>query len=133
MKNLEDLKGMKSGFSTPEGYLEGLKGRLDRLPERVDVKHNENEEAVPRSFWMLMKPQLSLAASFVLMAVLGFGLVYLVQQWKQPEVKVAASAQAQQEVVVPERTPDNAELSDEGIIQYLSESDLDHYYLANKH
>lgn len=128
MKALEDYKEMKSGFSTPDGYLEGVKPRLKSIPE-VRRESGPETQKSSEGFWFLVRPQLSLAASFVAMVVLGYGLFYLIQPMQKPEFNAQEQVISEPSAVtlsVPETN-----LTNEKIIEYLSETDLDYYYLAN--
>lgn len=122
MKDLENYKDMQSGFSTPDGYLDGIKDHLRTIPghKTMEVLSSRHES---EGFWRLIRPQLSLAASFVALIGLSFGLFYLFTQ--------GAERQEVQEQVISDNGETKIELSNEKIIEYLSETDLDYYYLAN--
>lgn len=132
MKHLEDYKTKKSGFSTPDGYFDGLKDRLLTIPEREETMNELIQEKNPNGFWGILRPQLNLAASFVAIMVLGFGLIYLVHPTKRPEIVKQAQEQVVEDMNVLDPIENETQLSDEGIIQYLSDTDIDYYYIANK-
>ena len=131
MKNLEDYKTMKSGFTTPDGYFDTLKGRLLTVPEREAMPKESVQAQAPHGFWGIVRPQLNLAASFLVMIALGFGLVYLVHPAQKPAIQVQAQQQVSEDQSAEVSMTAEAPLSNEGIIQYLSDTDIDYYYLAN--
>lgn len=132
MKNLEDNKTKKSGFFTPDGYFDVLNDRLLTIPNRQETINQSIQEQAPRGFWGLLRPQLNLAASFVAVIVLGFGLIYIIHPAKGPAIVKQAQEQMVEDQSLVDPITSETQLSDEGIIQYLSDTDIDYYYLANK-
>ncbi len=140
-----DDKGQVSPFKTPENYFVELPLRIR---EQIETKKQTSENP---SIWKLIKPQLSLAASFFFLVLLGYFSVKLITDSKTPaginQATVAEVLKEQPDMIdnyalleamdeeVMEAFDEPAEIntaySDE-IIDYLVESDIDIASIADE-
>jgi hypothetical protein len=65
----------QNAFTVPEGYFETMQ---DRLIERISV------ETQPQpGWWQALRPQLTFAAGFVALVIMGYGGLYLLNSLKE--------------------------------------------------
>ncbi len=69
---LEDLK-KENPFRVPEGYFDSLPGRISEA-----VSGEQSGAEAPRGFFSLLRPQLALAAGFLILVVAGYVAVQLI-------------------------------------------------------
>ena len=71
---LSSLAASGNPFKMPEGYLDGLE---DRLLARIAVEEQEAASERKRPVWRILKPALTLAATFAIIFGMGYGVLAL--------------------------------------------------------
>ena len=122
---LERVRQAGNPFKTPEGYFETMEDRLmARITEesaKVDVK---------RPVWRILKPALTLAATFALIFGMGYGVLSLTHTLDRGtgSLEETGYATAEEELISPvslinyyqSSLPEDTELDEDTIINYLA-------------
>ena len=125
-KDIFEIIG-KDRPSVPEGYFNDLKARLSSIPD---------EAAMRPGTWSRVRPYLAMAASFVAIVVIGNAILKdsVKSQYYDPFSGENSYAEmlsiTNPEILYNESEYDMEELSDEDIINYLSESGVRTEHLA---
>lgn len=136
----EELR--KQAFRAPEGYFESFE---DRMMARIKA---EEEEAVAprRPVWRILKPALSLAATFAIIFGMGYGVLSLTHTLKRgASVSVTEYATIEEEFIQPSSlmnyyqmenpVEEESEIDEETLVNYLAASmsfaDLAEIYAQN--
>ena len=77
---LSSLSGSGNPFKLPEGYLDGLE---DRLLARIAEEEKEAASERQRPVWRILKPALTLAATFAIIFGMGYGVLALTHTLKR--------------------------------------------------
>ena len=136
---LSSLAASGNPFKMPEGYLDGLE---DRLLARIAVEEQEAASERKRPVWRILKPALTLAATFAIIFGMGYGVLALTHTLDRGTgtADVSEYASVEEELIQPVSiinyyqsdglAEDSSELDEDALIDYLA-SELSFSALAD--
>lgn len=123
---LSSLAGSGNPFKMPEGYLEGLE---DRLLSRIAAEEPETA-AAKRPVWRILKPALTLAATFAIIFGMGYGVLALTHTLDRGVDAGEEYASAEEALIRPisfidyyqssNPVEDAGEIDEETLVSYLT-------------
>ena len=126
---LAGLQHKANPFRTPEGYFDSLEGRL---AARLSDEENATSLKPAGRVWRILKPALTLAATFAIIFGMGYGVLSLTHTIDRENgtTPVAGYASAEEEMIRPAsiinyyqsdvQDTEEEEVGEETLVDYLA-------------